>query len=250
MRLQNKTAVVTGAASGIGRAAALRLAQEGARIYAVDIDETGLAGTAQPARDAILTRRCDVADEQQVRNAVADAMEQLGRIDILVNIAGIQITKLLRDTTWADFTRMMEINMGGAFLFCREVLPHMQAQKSGSVINLASELAFVGYPKLASYTATKGAMVAFTRSVALEAIRDGVRVNCVCPGATDTPIFWEGEADLARRKAMLDQVAAEKPNGRLITPEEVANGILFMASDESSAVVGASLIMDGGFTAM
>jgi NAD(P)-dependent dehydrogenase (short-subunit alcohol dehydrogenase family) len=250
MRLQNKTAVVTGAASGIGRAATLRLAQEGARIYAVDIDETGLAGTAQPARDAILTRCCDVADEQQVRNAVADAIEQLGRIDILVNIAGIQITKLLRDTTWADFTRMMEINMGGAFLFCREVLPHMQAQKSGSVINLASELAFVGYPELASYTATKGAMVAFTRSVALEAIRDGVRVNCVCPGATDTPIFWEGATDLARRKAMLDQVAAEKPNGRLITPEEVANGILFMASDESSAVVGASLIMDGGFTAM
>ena len=252
MRLESKSAIVTGAASGIGRAAALRLAREGARVLAVDIDSDGLAQTALLAEEqgfSVVTKHCDVSDEAEVTSVVDKAMADFGVLDILVNIAGVQVTKLLADTTYAEYSKMMEINMGGTFLFCRAALPHMRAAGSGAIVNLASELAFVGYPELASYTATKGAMVSFTRSVALEAIRDGVRVNCVCPGATDTPIFWEGEADEAKRKAMLEQVEREKPIGRLVTPEEVASGIVFMASDEASAIVGTCLVIDGGFTA-
>ena len=180
---------------------------------------------------------------------MAQAVEAFGRIDILVNVAGVQITKLLVDTTKADYDRMVDVNLGGTFLTMHEVLPLMKAQRSGAIVNCASELAFVGYHELAVYTATKGAMVSLSRSAALEAIPFGVRVNCVCPGATDTPIFWEGETDPAKRQKMLDQVKVEKPIGRLITTDEVANGILFLASDEASGVVGATLVIDGGFTA-
>jgi len=253
MKLKDKTAIITGAASGIGRAAALRIAQEGAVVVAVDVDEKGLAETALLAKEQgshVITMRCDVADENNVTDVISEMITEHGQIDILVNIAGVQVTKLLADTTYAEYNKMMEINMGGTFLFCREVLPYMRKAKCGAIVNLASELAFVGYPELASYTATKGAMVSFTRSVALEAIRDGVRVNCVCPGATDTPIFWEGETSEQKRIEMLEQVKREKPIGRLVTPEEVAAGIVFMASDDASAIVGTNLVIDGGFTAV
>lgn len=252
MRLRDKVAVITGASSGIGRTAALRMAEEGADLFLIDIAEQGLRKTADEIRGK--GRKCgvflgDVSNETAVKTAVEQAIKDFGRIDILVNVAGIQITKSVVDTTYADYQRMMDINAGGTFLTMHTVLPYMKQRGRGSIVNIASELAFVGYPDLAGYTATKGAMVALTRSVALEAIRYGVRVNCVCPGATDTPIFWEGETDPARIQRMLDQVRLEKPIGRLITTDEVANGIIFMASDEASGIAGTSLVIDGGFTA-
>ncbi len=252
MRLKNKTAIITGAASGIGRTAALRLAAEGASIYALDIEESGLRSLVSEIRNNKGTAEfmnCDVSDESSVKEAVANALSLFGKIDILVNVAGIQITKLLVDTTWDDYKKMMDINMGGTFLTMNMILPIMKVAGSGAVVNVASELAIVGYPELAAYTATKGAMVAMSRSASLEAIKYGVRINCVCPGATDTPIFWEGETDPVKMQKMLDQVAIEKPIGRLITTDEVANGIIFLASDEASGVVGTCLVIDGGFTA-
>lgn len=252
MKLLNQNAMVTGAASGIGAQAAVRLAGEGARVFLMDVNEEGLAQTAariSAAGGQAVVWPCDVSDEQAVKSAVAGALEAFGRIDILVNVAGVQVTKLLVDTTKADYDKMVDINLGGTFLTMREVLPLMKAQHSGAIVNCASELAFVGYHELAVYTATKGAMVSLSRSAALEAIPYGVRVNCVCPGATDTPIFWEGETDPEKRRKMLDQVRVEKPIGRLITTDEVANGILFLASAEASGVVGATLVIDGGFTA-
>ena len=192
---------------------------------------------------------CDVADENAVDAAVGQALARFGRIDVLVNVAGVQVTKLLVDTTKAEYDRMMDINLGGTFLMMRKILPLMKAQGSGAIVNCASELAFVGYHELAVYTATKGAMVSLTRSAALEAIPYGVRINCVCPGATDTPIFWEGETDPVKRQQLLDQVRIEKPIGRLITTDEVANGIIFLASDDASGIVGTNLVIDGGFTA-
>lgn len=252
MRLKNKTAFVTGAASGIGRTTALRLAEEGASIYALDIDETGLKSLIAEIRENKGKAdffKCDVSDESSVRAAVTNALKLFGKIDILVNVAGIQITKSLVNTSWDDYKRMMDINMGGTFLTMNMILPIMKEAGSGAIVNVASELAKVGYPELAAYTATKGAMVAMSRSASLEAIKYGVRINCVCPGATDTPIFWEGETDPVRMKKMLDQVAIEKPIGRLITTDEVASGITFLASDEASGVVGACLVIDGGFTA-
>ncbi len=252
MKCKDKVALVTGAASGIGGRAAVRLAMEGAKLFLMDVNEAGLEKTAEEIRlfgGQAIACPCDVSSEIAVKAAVAQAVEAFGRIDILVNVAGVQITKLLVDTTKADYDRMVDINLGGTFLTMHEVLPLMKAQRSGAIVNCASELAFVGYHELAVYTATKGAMVSLSRSAALEAIPFGVRVNCVCPGATDTPIFWEGETDLAKRQKMLDQVKVEKPIGRLITTDEVANGILFLASDEASGVVGATLVIDGGFTA-
>jgi NAD(P)-dependent dehydrogenase (short-subunit alcohol dehydrogenase family) len=251
-RLNGKTAIVSGAGSGIGRAAALRLARDGAKVAAIDIDQAGLeASAALAAKEGLSlgTAACDVSDERAVKGLAADCLKTWGRIDILVNVAGIQITKTLENTLFSDYQKMMNINMGGVFLLTREILPLMKKAGSGAIVNIASELAFVGYPELASYTATKGAIVCFTRSVALEAIRYGVRVNCVCPGATDTPIFWEGETDPAKRAALLEGVRKEKPIGRLIKPEEVAAGVAFMASDDASACAGACLVMDGGFTA-
>lgn len=250
MKFKDKTAIVTGAASGIGAAAALRLAREGAVVVAADVDEAGLMQTFEAAKNdggSIVTCVCDVSTEADVENTVSRALEINGGIDILVNVAGISVTKHVKDTSWREYSRIMDVNMGGVFLFVNKVLPHMEKRKSGAIVNIASELAFVGYADLAAYTATKGAVVAFSRSVALDAIRYGVRVNCVCPGATDTPIFWDGVTDPVERQKMLDQVKIEKPIGRLVTTEEVANGIVFMASDDASAVVGACLVMDGGF---
>lgn len=252
MRLANRVAVVTGAASGIGAQAAVRLAGEGARLFLVDVNRERLEETKariEAAGGEAESCVCDVADENAVDAAVGQALARFGRIDVLVNVAGVQVTKLLVDTTKAEYDRMMDINLGGTFLMMRKILPLMKAQGAGAIVNCASELAFVGYHELAVYTATKGAMVSLTRSAALEAIPYGVRINCVCPGATDTPIFWEGEADPERRRAMLEQVKVEKPIGRLITTDEVANGILFLASDEASGVVGTCLVIDGGFTA-
>ena len=252
MKLENKIAVVTGAASGIGARAAIRLAGEGASLFLMDVNAEGLAET----RAQILAQGgqavscvCDVASEAAVKSAVSDALAIYGRIDILVNVAGVQITKLLVDTTREDYDKMMNVNLAGTFQTMHEILPLMKAQGSGAIVNCASELAFVGYHELAVYTATKGAMVSLSRSAALEAIPFGVRVNCVCPGATDTPIFWEGETDPVKRQALLDQVRIEKPIGRLITTDEVANGIIFLASDDASGVVGTTLVIDGGFIA-
>lgn len=252
MKCKDKAAIVTGAASGIGARAAVRLAMEGARVFLVDVNAEGLRETAEEIRSfggEAIAWPCDVSDEAAVKAAAAQALAAFSRIDILVNVAGVQITKLLADTTKADYDKMMNVNLGGTFLMMREVLPQMKAQRSGAIVNCASELAFVGYEELAVYTATKGAMVSLSRSAALEAIPYGVRVNCVCPGATDTPIFWEGETDPEKRQKLLEQVKVEKPIGRLITTDEVANGILFLASEEASGVVGACLVIDGGFTA-
>lgn len=252
MRFKGKSAIVTGAASGIGRACAEKLAREGARVLLADIGEQGLQETEAAIRAAggeALAAVCDVSDETAVKAAVKTAVKRFGAVDVLVNVAGVQVTKLLVDTTYADYRKMTDVNLGGTFLMMREVLPLMKRQRSGAIVNVASELAFVGYHELACYTATKGAMVSLTRSVSLEAIPFGVRVNCVCPGATDTPIFWEGETDPEKRQRMLDQVKVEKPIGRLITTEEVANGVAFMASEDASGVVGTCLVIDGGFTA-
>ena len=170
MKLLNRIAVVTGAASGIGGRAAVRLAGEGAKLFLMDVNPDGLEATRSEilaSGGEAIACPCDVSDEAAVKAAVMQAMDAYGRIDILVNVAGVQITKLLADTTKADYDKMMDINLGGTFLTMHEILPIMKKQGSGAIVNCASELAFVGYHELAVYTATKGAMISLSRSAAL-----------------------------------------------------------------------------------
>ena len=252
MKCKDKVALVTGAASGIGGRAAVRLAMEGAKLFLMDVNEAGLEKTAEEIR--LLAGRPSPARATSPMKPRSRPPWPRPWRPSAASISWSTSRACRSQSCWwtpprRDYDRMVDVNLGGTFLMMHEVLPLMKAQRSGAIVNCASELAFVGYHELAVYTATKGAMVSLSRSAALEAIPFGVRVNCVCPGATDTPIFWEGETDPAKRQKMLDQVKVEKPIGRLITTDEVANGILFLASDEASGVVGATLVIDGGFTA-
>ena len=253
MKLLNRIAVVTGAASGIGGRAAVRLAGEGAKLFLMDVNPDGLEAT----RSEILASGgeavacpCDVSDEAAVKAAVMQAMDAYGRIDILVNVAGVQITKLLADTTKADYDKMMDINLGGTFLTMHEILPIMKKQGSGAIVNCASELAFVGYHELAVYTATKGAMISLSRSAALEAIPYGVRVNCVCPGVVRTNI-WERALDDIRRQggdaeAYFQSRLQDIPLKRAQTMEDVAHMFLYLSSDFADNMTGQSINITGG----
>ena len=251
MRFEGKSVIVTGASSGIGRTTALRFSEEGASVLAVGRNEARLQEVVNTAAEkkwnTIVPCVCDVSCENDVKRAVNTALSVFGKIDILVNVAGIQINKYVCDTEWDDYSSMMDINVGGTFLFMREVLPLLEKQQYGAIVNTGSELAFVGFPKVAAYTATKGAILSFSRSVALDAIQHGVRVNCICPGCTDTPILWDGD-ETSLNEEKRKRWSADMPIGRLVTTDEIASGILFLASDEASAIVGQTLVIDGGFT--
>jgi dihydroanticapsin dehydrogenase len=252
MRLSGKVAIITGAAQGLGKGIAIRFAQEGAICILADVLGGPLQDTVQTIsqfhKNAIGVQT-DVSIPEQVDTLIQTAINRYGKIDILVNNAAISFEKRVEYISIEEWKRLMSVNLDSVFLTVKGVFPIMKNQRSGTIVNVASELAFVGYEELSAYTAAKGAIIAFSRSIALEGIHDGIRVNCVCPGAADTPMFWNGVTDPDKIKILLDNVKKEKPGGRLVTPEEVANGVLFLASDESSAVTGTQLIMDLGYTA-
>ncbi len=242
-KLTGKTAFITGASKGIGRAIAVAFAQEGA-----DIAGTYLPGEPEPAetRDALTQtgRRftlipCDVADESQVAAAVESARQDLGEIDILVTNAGYAEETPVAEMTAAQFDRMVAVHLRGTFLCVRAVLPAMTARGSGVIITMASQLAYIGAEHLAHYAAAKGGIVAFTKSVAREAIRHGVRVNGIAPGPIVTGILpGNPEFDSA--------LAARLPIGRFGQVSEVAPTAVFLASDDSSYYVGQILGPNGG----
>ena len=253
MRLEGKTAIITGAAQGLGKAIAERFAAEGAECVLMDLNAPALSVTAKELSDLYGSRIAaivsDVSDASDVQVAVAEALKRFGKIDILCNNAAISFEKAVEDTTLHEWNSLMNVNLTGTFLMVKEIFPIMKKQNSGSIINMASELAFVGYEMLSAYTAAKGAIIAFSRSIALEGTPHNIRVNCLCPGAADTPMFWADETDPVILQKMADDIKKTKPGGRLVTPEEVAAGAVFLASDESSAVNGTHLIMDMGYTA-
>lgn len=253
MKLDGKVSVITGAASGIGRATALRFAQEGAAVVCVDINETEAVAVAQIIETAggrALGLGIDVAQEDAVKSAIATTQSTFGRLDILFNNAGISILKPIPDTTEADLDRLLSINFKGLFFGCKHAMPVMAKQGSGVIINTASELAIVGQPLYAAYCATKGAILAFTRALALECAPKGIRANAICPGPVTTPLL-QVEFDLAKDPtAEAEAAAKEMPMGRLGTPEEIANVVTFLASDEASFIVGAGILADGGRTVL
>jgi NAD(P)-dependent dehydrogenase (short-subunit alcohol dehydrogenase family) len=252
VRLQDKVAIVTGAASGIGRATAILFAREGARLVLNDIDARGLeALMLQMPGERARTVAGNVADEAVARHLAQESISAFGRIDILVNNAGVHFVKDITEMTVEEWDRLMDINLKSMFLCCKHVIPHMLKQNKGSIVNLASISSFIGQEmdgaSTFAYNVTKAGALQLTKSLATRYASDGIRVNCVCPGNVETNILKrETPAEVAE---FWRQASRSEPIGRNAQPEEIANAILFLASDESSFVTGAPLIVDGGYLA-
>lgn len=248
-RLQEKVAVVTGAGSGIGRATVLLFASEGARVVAVDIDGEAAERAAAEIRGAGGQARgaaVDVAREDQVRALMQGVVSQEGRIDVLVNHAGIGFPGTVVETEEADWDRLMDVNVKGVFLGCKHAIPVMERQGGGVIVNTASAVARVGIRNRAAYGASKGAVAALTQAMALDHVGAGIRINCVGPGTIHTPYI---EGIMARSAEARAELEARQAMNRLGTPEEIARAILFLASEDSSFCTGTLLLADGGWTA-
>ena len=258
MRLENQTAIVTGAAKGMGAAITTTLAREGADIVLAARDAAALEDVAAQVR--ALGRQahvvtCDVTDEAQVKNLVARALQVFdGRIDILVNIAGVTgpIETPVQDIPAEEFTEVIMVNEKGTFLPIKHVAPTMIAQKSGKIVNIGGSSGLRGYPMRTSYSASKWAVRGITRTVALELGRHNINVNAVCPGIVETPRMTK----LCETKAKVrgwaveevyDEYVQEMALKRVTTPQDVANAVLFMASDEAQNITGQELAVDGGW---
>ena len=255
MRLKHKTALVTGAASGIGWATTVAFLREGATVALLDQDETRareqLANHAAQLEidlaDNVQVCAVDVSNFESVVAAVDAARTRFGSADILVNCAAAQTPAATVDElALEEWNKAFSINVSGAFLMSKAVLPDMRAQGNGSIIHIASQLGSVAMPGFSAYCATKGALLQLGKTMALDHAADGIRVNCLSPGATLTERLRNrfGSDDGA-----FDALGAGYPMGRLGTAEEIANGAVFLASDESSFVTGTDLLMDGGYLA-
>ena len=251
-RLENKVAIITGAARGIGKVAAQLFADEGAFVVIADIDETGGREVVQAIRNAggnALFHQTDLTNEEQVKNMVSAAVAGYGRVDILYNNAGLNHFAQITDTEEADWERVMAVNVNSVFLCCKYAIPAMRSNGGGSIINTGSAASLVGLRNLAVYTASKGAVLALTRNMALDYAKDGIRVNALCPGVTATEMteqVIEADPDPAAARARFDRVI---PRGEMAAPIEIARVALFLASDESSYITGAAIPVDGGYTA-
>ena len=248
-RLDGKVCVITGAGGGMGREAALLFTAEGALVCAADVMRDRVEETVEACGGEAFAARVDVADERQVEAMMAETVEHFGGIDVLYNNAGISPADdaSILDTSVEAWQRVQDVNAKGVFLCCKHGIPRLLDRGGGSIVNVASFVALLGAAtSQISYTASKGAVLSLSKELGVQFARQGVRVNALCPGPVETPlllrIFGDDPAAYERRRIHL-------PMGRLAKPREVVNGALFLASDESSYVNGATFVVDGGLTA-
>lgn len=252
MRLSNKVVIITGAGSDIGQATARLFAREGARLVLNDLDQHGLEDVLdEVGREKSLGVQGNVAQEDTARRLAQETMSAFGRIDVLVNNAGIHFAKDITEMTVEEWERLMDINLKSMFLCCKHIIPHMLMQKKGAIVNLGSISSFIGEEKdgasTFAYNITKAGALQLTKSLATRYAAEGIRVNCVCPGGIETNILKGATPEEVAEFWRLS--ASTHPIGRNGQPEEVAQAILFLASDEASFVTGCPLLVDGGYLA-
>ncbi len=248
-RFVDRCVVITGGASGIGRASALRIASEGGRIAILDIADAGGAGTAElvsRSGGSALAIECDVADPDDVERSISAAIEWGGRLDALVNCAGTGFYRRFAQVDRGELDRVMAVNFGGTFATCHASLAAL-TETRGAIVNIASAAALRGSAYLTAYSASKGAVIAFTKSLAVEVGGTGVRANCVCPGGVDTPLLALFDPPSDADPTLLGRSAGL--TGRNSTPEEIAASVAFLASIDAEQITGAVLQVDGGSVA-
>jgi 2-keto-3-deoxy-L-fuconate dehydrogenase len=234
--------LITGGASGIGAACVRRFQADGCSVAVLDRDERGLA--TSPAELAL---HVDVSDAGAVEASVGEAASGLGGLDVVVAAAGIAARGTVAATEPADWDRVLAVNLRGVYLTGRAALPHLRAAGGGAIVNVASQLGLVAAANAAAYCASKGAVISLTRAMAIDHGPEGIRVNCVCPGPTDTPLlepYFGGAADPAAERRAYE---AMQLHGRLVTAEEIADAVAYLASPGASSTMGAALVVDGGY---
>ncbi len=248
MRLADKVAIITGGASGIGQATALLFAKEGAKIVVADVNETGSHETVDQIRSAggkAISVLTDVTSAKDVEALVQSACNAYDKLDVLFTGAGIAMRLPVVELPEEDWDRCIAINLKGIYLCCKYAIPEMIKNGEGAIISVSSIYGIVGAKNRAAYLASKGGVANLTRGMALDYAADNIRVNCICPGFTDTPLV----RNIVKTQAEYQALAEQHPMSRLATPLDIAYGALYLASDEASFVTGIALPIDGGYTA-
>lgn len=250
MKLKGKVIIITGAKSGIGLATAIRFASEGAKVVVADIKDAHqeVSEITWRGADALFVQ-VDVSNGSQVAALIEKTLAAFGRLDVLVNNAGIELAKKVTETTEAEWEHLMNVNLKGVFLCSKAAIPVMQRNGGGVIVNVASELGLVGGSEIAAYSASKGGVVQLTKAMAIDHAGDGIRVNCVAPGPVLTPLLEAIIENSSNPEQERQNIVGKTLLKRLARPEEMANVIVFMASDESSYMTGSVVVVDGGWTA-
>ncbi len=251
-RLQGRVALVSGAGSGIGQGIAELFAEEGAKVALLEIDEAKGRETLARIREAggeAWMLRADVSNEDEVRRAVAETLEAYGALHHLVNNAGIVLVKPLEECSGEEWDAVMAVNLKSVFLTVKHTFAALKQAVGATIVNIGSVSSFVGQGQTPSYVASKGAVMMLTKALALDYARYDIRVNCVCPGITDTPLFRYHVSKTPDPEATLASRAARVPLGRFLTPRDIARAVLYLSTEDSSGITGIAHVVDGGYLA-
>jgi NAD(P)-dependent dehydrogenase (short-subunit alcohol dehydrogenase family) len=249
MKLSRRVAIITGAAAGIGEATSRLFAKEDARLVLVDIDQPGLNKLTRELEDQsaiVLDIAGDVSDAAICRSIIERTVNNFGRLDILFNNAGIVLNGSLVECPEEDWQRTLDVNLKSMYLLCRAAVPIMQRQGGGSIINMSSIAGIAGVGNRGAYSVSKAGVIGLTKSLAMDLVKEGIRVNCLCPATVDTPSLRQRIANAPNPEEARRAFIARQPMGRLGTPEEIAAMALFLASDDSRYMTGQSIVIDGG----